>query len=440
MKNVKKLSYSILLSLILILVISSITFASYDDVNDHWASEEITRWTDKQIIEGSKNKFRPNDDISRAEVATILNNIMKYKRKSSNNFIDLKNSWYTDAMLKSNAANVFQGYGLEIRPEDKITREETAAVFTRAFDLEKYEERSSKFTDEKTISSWAKDSVSIMEQKGYVIGYKGKFRPHNNITRAEVMKIIDNVVKELYNKAGTYSENINGIVVINNSQIKLDGSNITGDVIVSEGVSNEKLHLNNLNIKGSLKVNSFGTFISIVSSNIEKLKIIGQHTDLNIGNKVYIDTIITDIKAKNTIINNKLLLPEGQSVPGSDYIKDSRYFSFDQQTGSILQYDYNAPKDVVIPEKIDDVRVTSINHIAFSNRNIEKLIMPEGLINIGSSAFSENYLEEVIIPNSVIKIDSYAFVNNNLKEVIIPKSVVYLDDNAFDDNVKIIRK
>ena len=82
MKNVKKLSYSIVLSLILTLTISNISFAAYDDVNGHWASEQISRWSDKQVIQGSNNKFRPQDNIKRAEVAIILNNVMKYQNKS----------------------------------------------------------------------------------------------------------------------------------------------------------------------------------------------------------------------------------------------------------------------------------------------------------------------------------------------------------------------
>ena len=147
MKSVKRLSFSIVLSLIMTLTISSISFASYDDVSGHWAREQISRWSDNQVVKGSYNKFRPEDNISRAEVATILDNVMKYQKKSSNTFVDLKDTWYTDAMLKSNAADIFKGDGIKIRPEDNITREETATVFARAFDLGKPKGQSSKFTD-----------------------------------------------------------------------------------------------------------------------------------------------------------------------------------------------------------------------------------------------------------------------------------------------------
>ncbi len=319
MKNVKRLSYSILLSLILTLTLSSVSFASYDDVGEHWANEQITRWSDNGVVQGSNNKFRPTYNISRAEVATILDNVMKYQKKSSNNFVDLKDTWYTDAMLKSAEADIFKGYESNIRPEDNITREETAIVFARAFDLGSPQGQSSKFTDEKKISSWAKDSVNAMEERGYMEGYDDKFRPQDNITRAEVVKLLDNVIERFYNKPGTYSENIDGIVVINNSQVELKDSNIDGDVIVSEGVSKGNFKLNNVYIYSSLKVNSFRTVMSIDSSYIEELRIIGQYVSIYTNSKTNIDTIYTD-KIGATINEERLKI--GETVLGSDYIGD----------------------------------------------------------------------------------------------------------------------
>ena len=82
-------------------------------------------------------------------------------------------------------AGLVQGFGGYFRPNDPITREEVAAMMARtetvlpAGDL-------SGFGDANAISDWARDYVYTAYQTGLMIGDAGLFRPNAHITRAEV--------------------------------------------------------------------------------------------------------------------------------------------------------------------------------------------------------------------------------------------------------------
>jgi len=80
--------------------------SNYSDTAGHWAVKAIDRWSDYGVINGYQGRFRPNDTITRAEMAVILDKIMKYRVKADNTFSDLDENWYTDAILKVNFALV----------------------------------------------------------------------------------------------------------------------------------------------------------------------------------------------------------------------------------------------------------------------------------------------------------------------------------------------
>ncbi len=87
--------------------------------------------------------------------------------------------------------------------------------------------------------------------------------------------------------------------------------------------------------------------------------------------------------------------------------------------------------EVVLPEG-----VISIGSGAFSNcSSLERIYIPEGVLSIGSSAFSScQSLRHVHIPESVISIGSFAFSScYSLEGVYIPKNVESIGQVAFGD-------
>ena len=84
------------------------------------------------------------------------------------------------------------GYGNgEVRPQNNITRAEVAAIAAR-FDNDG-DKTAAKFSD--IATHWAKDEISIAYNNGWITGYPdGTFGPQRDITRAETMTLVNRVL------------------------------------------------------------------------------------------------------------------------------------------------------------------------------------------------------------------------------------------------------
>ena len=138
---------------------------------------------------------KPAGNITRAETAAILFRLMDegsrktyYSTKSG--FRDVATgSWYNTYVATLNNAGVItdssNGY---FRPNEAITRAELAAMlanFTETAGAANY------FNDV-SASYWAANAIAICAKLGWITGYPdGSFRPDRNVTRAELMAMIN---------------------------------------------------------------------------------------------------------------------------------------------------------------------------------------------------------------------------------------------------------
>ena len=112
----KLLSY-----VILICMITSVAAASYNDTSMHWAETEIDIWSDIGIIMGNDNNFRPDDSITRGEMAAVLNRILKYETMSLATYNDVESDmWFYEDVAR--VSTVMTGDGVNFRPYDNMTR------------------------------------------------------------------------------------------------------------------------------------------------------------------------------------------------------------------------------------------------------------------------------------------------------------------------------
>lgn len=226
---------------------------SFTDVSNHWGADAIVKWSGHGIINGYEGLFRPNDSITRGEMAVILDNMMDYQVAANNTFTDLKaGQFYTDAILKANEAGIIKGDGATVRPTDKITREEASVMLARAFAISESIGNGT-FKDKEIIASWAIGFVTTMQSKGYVQGTDNNFLPKTNVTRAETVTMIDNIVKGYYTTAGTYTENVAGTGVVKVSGVILKDITISENLIIAEGVGlgQGEVTLDNVTVLGS---------------------------------------------------------------------------------------------------------------------------------------------------------------------------------------------
>ncbi|MFR0924423.1 MAG: S-layer homology domain-containing protein, partial [Butyricicoccaceae bacterium] len=86
-------------------------------------------------IQGHDGDGEPNCPIIRADMAVIIDRVMDYQTKAENTFADLGTAYYTDPILRVAQAGVMQGDGKNVRPKDKITREEAVSMLARALSV-----------------------------------------------------------------------------------------------------------------------------------------------------------------------------------------------------------------------------------------------------------------------------------------------------------------
>ena len=253
---------STMVTIAMLITMVPATFASVEQFVDFptgWSKEAMTFSVDNGLINGkSATKIEPRANLTRAEMATIINRAFGAEVTCDiSQYTDVKtNDWFYTEMQKAVNMQTFQGDGDgTLRPNDSITREEVMTVIARAIVLESNDYSSiNKFSDSSSISSWAKPFVSALIAGGYVDGYEdGTVRPGAKITREEFAQLMYNIFKTYITVSGTYNSVTNSdCVMINEGGVTLSDVTIDGDLVLGDGVSTDKIFLTNVTIKGRL--------------------------------------------------------------------------------------------------------------------------------------------------------------------------------------------
>ena len=139
--------------------------------------------------------FGPNANMTRAEAAQMFYNLLLNKQTVADaGFTDVAaDRWYADAVNTLAFMGIINGVGNnQFAPSRTISRAEFAAIATRF--AKANSNGSLAFTDVKR-SDWFYNSVLTAVNYGWIGGYSnGTFKPNNNITRAEVVSIVDKML------------------------------------------------------------------------------------------------------------------------------------------------------------------------------------------------------------------------------------------------------
>ena len=150
------------------------------------------------IVGYGNGEVRPQNNITRAEVATIFfrlltDDVRDENLTKTNRYSDVTRAdWYNTAVSTLSSMGIITGYpDGTFRPNAAITRAEFAAITAR-FDHDG-DKTAAKFSD--IANHWAKDEISIAYNNGWITGYpNGTFGPQRDITRAETMTLVNRVL------------------------------------------------------------------------------------------------------------------------------------------------------------------------------------------------------------------------------------------------------
>ena len=171
----------------------------YSDIASNWAAEDINLLADLGVVTGKPDgTFRPDSQITRAEIVAILVRLYDLNSDDMVLFDDTKDHWASGYISIAASLGYVNGFDAKhFGPDDQLTREQMAVMTARIAELQEDTSGGNPvpFTDKDRISSWALSAVTSVFQNGVISGYPDRtFRPSAKITRAEACHMIVNLI------------------------------------------------------------------------------------------------------------------------------------------------------------------------------------------------------------------------------------------------------
>ena len=177
----------------------------FTDVNDNdWFSDVVRYVYDKGLMTGTSDReFSPNLTTTRGMIVSILNRLEDGPTAEVAGFTDVADGdWYADAVNWAASEGIVAGYeDNTFRPNDPITREQLAAMLMNyaAWKGEDVSARAdlSSYNDAASVSSWAAETVQWAVAEGLISGMPGNLlEPQGSATRAQVAAILERFLEQ----------------------------------------------------------------------------------------------------------------------------------------------------------------------------------------------------------------------------------------------------
>ena len=172
---------------------------------DWFYSDVMFVYENGLMLGTSKTLFSPHGTATRGMMATILWRMEGSPApKGKNSFTEVEaGKWYADAITWTAENSIFAGYGKDkFGPDDPITREQLAAIFYRYADYKGYDltvkGNLDKFKDADKIADYAKTAMQWAVGSGLVKGKSGNLLdPQGTATRAEIAAMLHRFIEEV---------------------------------------------------------------------------------------------------------------------------------------------------------------------------------------------------------------------------------------------------
>ncbi len=194
-----------------------VCFAELKDEPADWAAEYIDDLVKSGAISGfneegktSANDYKPNEEMHRAEFATVLAKALKMEteKNPAPEYKDVtEKHWafpFISAVSKQGLIPQEMTAGGQFKPSQSLTREEIAAVLVNVMgkkddvsnqpvgDLKKYSLKDMPF------DAWSTPYIVVAVKNGIITGYQDKtFKPNKTVTRAEAFAMIVRTIRQI---------------------------------------------------------------------------------------------------------------------------------------------------------------------------------------------------------------------------------------------------
>lgn len=375
---------SLILSIAMILSLAPATLAAqYNDSKGHWAESSIDRWSDSGVVNGHNGAFHPDGDMTVAELATTLSDLLGYTEIAPNTFADLRgDEWYAEDVLKAVAAGVLQGDGRNINATTPADYERTMVVFARALHIGPDANPDlRKFTDGGQVSDWAAGYLSALSKANIISGVgNGKLAPDQNIKRGSVMKVMDNAITHYVTEGGTYDIQDGGIVVVKTGEaVTLTGA--TRDIVFAPGSSQGNLTLDQVQVTGAIAFEAANAKVVAKDSALANVILGASGAALELQGTSTSKQVVVEEKAKDATLN----VGKDASIGMVETAADHTSISGGGKIGTLMVTGgtgTNVSKDT----QVDQVQNNSQSDVTVGDKVIKPGTTTDGNTNTGGSS------------------------------------------------------
>ncbi|MBG9791557.1 serine protease [Paenibacillus dendritiformis] len=148
---------------------------TFDDIRTHWSKDKVEVAAAHQLIEGkgSLNMFKPNDLVTQAEFASLLDRL-------------------------TGSGKTWKDRIAEPGARDPLTRENMVVMLVQALQLKTDDAPALGFADQAKIGADARAAVAVAVSRGYIQGMGGnKFSPEGTSTRAQAAAVLARVLIDM---------------------------------------------------------------------------------------------------------------------------------------------------------------------------------------------------------------------------------------------------
>ena len=178
------------------------TVGGFTDIADHWGKDAILFTVDKGLFKGvTDTTFEPNGQMTRGMLATVLYRMENQPEITTPaGFADVEaGAWYANGINWAANAKVVNGVGEnKFAPNNNISREQLAAMLYRYAQFKEYDVTKqgdiSQFTDNAKVGDWAKEAIAWAVGNEIIKGDNGSINPQGEATRAEVATMLQRFI------------------------------------------------------------------------------------------------------------------------------------------------------------------------------------------------------------------------------------------------------
>lgn len=203
--------------------------------SNHWAEKSLTTWEQAAfMLKDAEGKVQPKEYVSRDELVQFV--------AEAFGLVD-------ETFLKSYMGSLIDEQNTVVNPKAIATREEAAYVLARTYKMKSKSMEPLTYTHE----------IAALIEAGIILGDKEEgINPKGLVTKAQLITMFDRLTAEVYSQSGTYSQDIQGNLIINTSDIVLKNMTVEGNLYITQGVGQGKVMLDNVKVTGKVYIEGGG--------------------------------------------------------------------------------------------------------------------------------------------------------------------------------------